>query len=68
MNAELTPNTDRDFPPRLVAKEALRNAGDAPRHIRALLHGGWGALVSEVRPSRDELRDRIEEFTRKLQK
>jgi hypothetical protein len=52
------------LPERRDVKAALRAAGLSDRQVRALLDGGWAALVGEARAENEELREEIEQLKR----
>ena len=59
---------ERDLPERRQVKAALRSVGLSNRQVDALLRRGWAALVGETAAEAAELRDRLAELQRALQR
>ena len=59
---------ERDLPERREVKRVLRGLGLSARQVDALLRSGWRGLVGEVQAEAAELRDRLAELQRTLQR
>lgn len=59
---------ERDLPERREVKRALRDAGLSTRQVDALLRAGWRGLVGEAEAEAAELRERLADLQRTLQR
>lgn len=60
------PNRLETLPERKTVRDALRAAGLSDRQVRALLRDGWRALTSASESEAAELREQLDELSKRL--